>query len=245
MTTPTTAPQTPRAREHTETWEGTAGPYLPLTPIVLILLGWFFQSVDTLLAKGSFDILVNETEELSWVVAVGVAGTSAITSFGAGMAWRTNHRIVAGAIAGAWLALGVTMSVLRFNTGVISGSGENEVRDEIMAVLMLVMYVAAGGEVMYNAYKLWNPYYGRLWASRTHGGLVARKLARLEARFSRVAAAITHLTRRKAALDAEYQRVLGDADQMARELADRARLRIAEHLADPERTSLYRSPVIF
>lgn len=221
---------------------GVAAVYQLRLPQVVIALSILLQSVDTLLAKGAFDIIVNESETASLLVAVAVAGIGALAAVKTGIALKERGWTEFGLIGAAWALIGVSMALLRFNTGLLSGLDENHPADMVVALLMLVLYLAAGAGIISGTAKVWDPRLRVLRSSRGELKKVNRTLGDLEPEYARVELALAHLDTRRAALDAQVADAQAKIATQAALLRARARLRIGEHLGDPAKTALYRQP---
>lgn len=221
---------------------GIAGPYQLRLPQILIAVGIVLQSVDTLLAKTAFDVIVNESELVSLLIAVAVAGIGALAAVKAGIALKERIWLEVGLIGGAWALIGVSMALLRFNTGLLNGLDENLPADMVVALLMLVLYLAAGGGIISATAKVWDPRHRALRSSRRGMKRVSRTLDTVEPQYARVVLALAHLDERRADLDDQVRLAQDLIATEADQLRARARLRIAEHLGDPAKTSLYRQP---
>lgn len=222
---------------------GVAGPYLMRLPVVLLVVGILLQAVDTLLAKSAFDVIVNENETISLLIALAVAGIGAHAAVKTGIAVKDRSWIEVGLIGSLWMLIGVAMALLRFNTGLISGLDENLPSDMVVALLMLVLYLAAGGGIISATQKVWDPRYRELWSSRRGVRRTSRTLGKLESEYTRLHVVLGQLDGRRDALAHQANLAEDVISTHAKELTARARLQVGERLADPSKTSLYRQPV--
>lgn len=230
---------TPRPTEGTG---AIAGPFFLWLPLALLVAGVLLQAVDTLLAKAAFDVIVNQNETISALIAFALAGIGAVAAIETGIAIQSRHRIAAGFLGGLWALIGASMAWLRYNTETIAGADENSVGDGAIAILMLVLYLAAGAGIIYSMQKIWNPKYRVLWSSRFGRWRVDRVLTKLEPRYARVHLTLEQLDGRRDTLGAELATGQVAVRTHAEELKARARLKIAELLGDTAKTSLYRQP---
>ena len=203
-----------------------SGPYMPTWPLVLLIAGVVCMSVDTLLAKATFDVLVNENETVSWLVAIAISGIAALSAMGIGSAYVSGHRNVA----------------VRFFSGLITGDGENDPADMVLAGLMLALYLAAGFDVAYQTTKIWRPEYFELVAADRRRRRAQRRLSDTESEYARIQHEIVEVDNHGKRMEHGLDVVLERIDHMERQLYSTARNRLALRLADPGQTSLYRTP---
>lgn len=219
-----------------------SGPYMPTWPLVLLIAGVVCMSVDTLLAKATFDVLVNENETVSWLVAIAISGIAALSAMGIGSAYVSGHRNVAILFAVIWTSIGIALAAVRFFSGLITGDGENDPADMVLAGLMLALYLAAGFDVAYQTTKIWRPEYFELVAADRRRHRAQRRLSDTESEYARIQHEIVEVDNHGKRMEHGLDVVLERIDHMERQLYATARNRLALRLADPGQTSLYRTP---
>lgn len=232
-------------RTRTEALARLVGPLLPVVAFVLLLVGIVAQFVDVMLAKNVFDIVVNQSESLSWFVAIGLTLTAAVLMVSVGIALRhggRRHRLAAGALASVWLFLGLALAYLRMREGSLLGDAD-EPADGAIALAMFVLYLAAGLDIAYHSHALHDSDRESAIGGTVRVRRLDRALHPLEAMVTRVRETIEGWPRVLERLDETYLDELARIGHHESELKAMARDRLTLGLEDPTRASLvYRLP---
>lgn len=220
---------------------GASGQYFPIGALVALVVGILAMSADIMLAKSLFDHVVNESAGVSLVIALAVAGASGLTAISAGGAFKARKRGAGIGLVVAWLSIGLGVAGLRGATGLFMDDPDGHTKHIIVGVVMLLIYLAAGFDVIVSAMKLADPRYMALGFSNLQSSWGTRRLARLQAQYERTLEVMDRIKRDIARLDGEVQVENELLDSYEQELKARARLRHILHLRDPASASGYRS----
>jgi hypothetical protein len=224
-------------------WREPLGRYLPVTGLLLLLLGAVLQGVDTWLVKQALDVLIDDTEAMSLIIATAIGLGSFVAAIGTGMAIRARHRMWAVVGLLSWAALGATVMYIRWQMSVITGDGlSSPMRDHALAGLMVALYVAAGVMLMYDVQKLYNRARGQARASGWRIAYFERRLAALVPLANRLRREVALRTVRVDAIEHHYFDRKADNAEFAAELRDLTRVEILRQLGDESESGLVYTP---
>jgi len=247
----------PRADEFTEpdpadgarqaapvgTWHEPLGRHVPITGILLLVLGAVLQTVDTWLLKQTMDLLLDDTETMSLIIATAIGLGSFTAAVGTGIAIRARHGhwIVVGLLS--WAALGGTVAYIRWNMSTITYDVLNKPKgNHVLGALMLALFVAAGVMVMYDMQKLYNRARGQVRAAERRITRYHRRLAKLEPLWNRLRREVALRRLREEATDYQYLAHKDDNKRFAAELRELARLEILRQVGDESESGLVNTP---
>lgn len=219
---------------------------------ILILVG---ALTDTAAFKAVLDLLLNEAEVFSWLMALGATALALMAAATAGVKLAELRHGRAGVVptivilAAAWLALGLVLLVVRWHSaeliaatpGFGTGAGQPAAKVErghYASWFFFALYVVSGLCTAFEAERLYNPVY---FAHRR----LARRTARQNAEVSRLLAL-------KVRADSVVDQCVGEFDRedermaaavrerqaLGAELANYARHLMAVHLQDPAKTGM-------
>ena len=224
-------------------WREPLGRHVPITGILLLILGAALQAVDTWLLKQAMDVLLDDTETMSLIIATAIGLGSFVAAVGTGIAIRTHHRnwTVAGLVS--WAALGLVVGYIRWNMSAITFDGLNTpMSNHVLGALMLALFVAAGVMVMYDMQKLYNRARGQ---ARTAGRRISRydrRLAKLEPLHGRLQREVALRQLREQATELQLRARQADHERFAAELREQARLEILRQVGDESESGLLNTP---
>lgn len=110
---------------------------------------------------------LNSAETVSAVLlAVGATAAAVVMAVICGSALRYGRFLLAALSLTAWLSIGVTMAVMRWNLGPLVESNIR-IGDQLLAVLMMCVYVATGIGIARAAGSLIDPDTASSPATRT------------------------------------------------------------------------------
>lgn len=214
--------------------------YFPVVPLLLLLGGVLALGADMLFSKSLFDLATNQSEAASWVISFAIALASTIVAATAGAHMKNAKRTTFWVAGSLWFLMGVVVAVLRASMHLMTGDPSTLMTDRVIAVVMFAIYLGAGTDIMIQASKLADRRYLALWGSKLELWRTTRKLARLQSQLDRTDDVAKRLNEELERLDEEVtiqNRMLNEIEETYKQ---RARLRIAFHLGDPEATELYR-----
>jgi hypothetical protein len=224
-------------------WHEPLGRYLPVSGLLLLLLGAMLQAVDTWLVKQAMDILIDDTQAMSLIIATAIGLGSFVAAVGTGMAIRARHRIWAVVGLLSWAALGATVMYIRWRMSTITGDGlSTPMRDHALAGLMVALFVAAGVMLMYDMQKLYNRARGQVRASGWRIAYYERRLAALVPLANRLRREVVLRDVRVEAIEHRYFDRKADNSEFAAELRDLARVEILRLLGDESESGLVYTP---
>jgi hypothetical protein len=224
-------------------WHEPLGRYLPVTGILLLLLGAVLQGVDTWLIKQAMDILIDDTETMSLIIATAIGLGGFVAAIGTGMAIRAHNRGWAVFCFLSWAALGGTVLYIRWRMSVITDDGlTTPVRDHALGALMLALFAAAGVMLMYDVQKLYNRARGQARAAGWRIAHYDRRLAALEPLANRLRREVALRAVRVEAIEQHYFDRKADNAEFAAELRDLSRLEILRQLGDEFESGIVHAP---
>ncbi|MGV9748312.1 hypothetical protein ACWDTG_25915 [Rhodococcus zopfii] len=219
-------------------------PYLPMTSVIILVLAAVGTVIDVILAKGALDVVLNETEFISAITAIGIALIAVGTAAGAGLAARRRHGVVSVIAFIAWLMIGVALTSMRWNRNTLNGMDENLMSDKVLALLMLAVFIAAGVEIsVHGSQLLVSDSFFATRSARRKIARIDRRRQRVVAQYGRVGLALRGLTEKRERAERQHEMAQFRIGHIEKELMAFARDRIAEALAHPEKTGLIRQPV--
>jgi hypothetical protein len=217
------------------------GPYLPVVSLVLLAIGVVIVCLDVLFAKSVFDVLVNENETISWLLAFGVSLVGAASAICAGIATAEKRPKSAALLLMVWALIGVAMATVRCFKGSIV---EDDVaaKDIVLALVMVGVYL--GGVALYfHAREVWRPQHFAMMSARRAVRRAEQRRRTVEAVYCGVQHELSDVDNARPRICHELQTVLASIDAMQRQLHAVARDRLVLRLADPRQSSLFRSPI--
>ena len=222
-----------------------------IADVVLGLLIVIGALADTVAFKTTLDILLRQSEVLSWVMAAGATCLALVTAARLGIAIairrRDDSRYASLTIAVAavpWLGLGLAMFITRLMDVGSAGPAFGAVVSQstqpttLIAIFFGAVYLISGACTMVEAARLHNP----------EAALYRQLGKRLDRQVARTAAAEASMVRAQEAVqlhDSELEReeARRHAAVVARralgaEAASHARIRMAALLSDPSKTGI-------
>lgn len=216
------------------------GPYLPVVSLVLLGFGVVIVCLDVLFAKGVFDVLVNENETVSWMLAFGVSLAGAAAAITAGMKAADGQPRAAALLLAAWVLIGTGMAGVRCFRGVIV-EDDLATKDIVLAFVMIFVYL--GGLALYfHARDVWRPRVFALMHARRKLNRTIRRRGEVEGAYVGALHELADVDNGRPRIAHELATVQNTIDAMQRKLHAVARDRIVLRLADPRQASLFRSP---
>lgn len=228
---------TPQARQHQP------GPYLQTWSVGQLVATVLLLSLDALFAKRVFDIMVNASETMSWLVAIGVTGIGAFLAYAAGKADVSGKKTRKWLNVAAFAAIGLAMATIRFYEQKISGYDEVDLTDRALAALMLTVYLGGGYKIYQLAGDIWRPDYSELRTARRKARNAERKQAKTEATYARLHYSLTEIENARTRLGHELTTMLKRIDHMQQQLHAAARDELVLQLGDTTQTAAYRTPI--
>jgi hypothetical protein len=222
-------------------WHEPLGRHVPITAVLLLILGALLQGVDTWLVKRALDVALNDTETMSLIIATAIGLGSFVSAVGTGIAIRTRHRNWAIAGLLSWAALGMTVLYMRWNMYAINPLSP-PVSNHVLGTLMLALFVAAGVMVMYDMQKLYNRARGQVRSSEWRIAYYHRRLAKLAPLANRLRREVALRDVRVEAIEHHYFDRKGDNAAFAAELRDLARTEILRQLGDESESGIVNAP---
>lgn len=224
-------------------WHEPLGRHVPITAVLLLILGALLQAVDTWLLKQALDVLLDDTETMSLIIATAIGLGSFVAAVGTGIAIRTRHRnwTIAGLVS--WAAIGMTVMYIRWNMSAITFDGLNTpMGNHVLGALMLALFVAAGVMVMYDMQKLYNRARGQVRSSEWRIAYYHKRLAKLVPLANRLRREVALRRVRVEAIEHHYFDRKADNAEFATELRELARLEILRQLGDESEIGLVHAP---
>ncbi len=213
----------------------------------LILAG---ALTDTVAFKSTLNLLLRQSEVLSWIMAAGATSMALVAAAGLGISLavrrrsETDHGGGVTLTAAVWLLLGAAMYLVRcfVSSGSPFAFGNSSFstvqHPALVALFFAAIYLISGVCTIYEAERLYNPEY---FAYRRLGKQL-RKQARI------TASAVAEVDRARSALDhhageldrEDHRRKVAIAERqsLGTEAANYARYLMATMLADPAKTGL-------
>jgi len=224
-------------------WREPLGRYLPVSGLLLLLLGAVLQGVDTWLVKQAMDVLIDDTQAMSLIIATAIGLGSFVAAVGTGMAIRARHRMWAVVGLLSWAALGATVMYIRWQMSAITGGGlSSPLSDHALAGLMVALFVAAGVMVMYDIQNLYNRARGQARASGWRIAYFERRLAVHAPLANRLRREVALRDLRVEAIEHHYFDRKADNAEFAAELRDLARVEILRQLGDESESGIVHTP---
>lgn len=220
-------------------------PYLPTASVVILVVAILGSTIEVILAKGALDVVLNESEFISAITAIGLTVIAVGAAVSAGLALRHGHRLLGGIALTAWLLIGIALAYMRWNKGTFAGDIENSIADRALAMIMIAVYVAAGIEIAIHGSRLLaaGAYFRTRSAHRAVNRLIKHRTAVL-AQYGRVSVSLKQFGEKRTRASRQHNLAQNTIDHLERELAAFTRDRIAEALAGPEHTGVIRQPVV-
>lgn len=219
-----------------------ASPYLHVGVLLLLTLAVVGNSVDILLAKATLDVLMNENQFLSAIVAIGIAIVSIAAAAGGGYLLRRGKAIPGIIVLIAWFGIGVALALMRWNLGVINADG-NTLGDRVLALLMIAVYLAAGVEIaVHGGALLDRPSALKAGSARRAIRRVDTRRNRVASQYARVDSTLSRFPQYRDRAKLQHQTAIDRIDHIENELMAFTRDQVAERLRDGAQTGVYRQP---
>lgn len=215
---------------------------------LLILIG---SLADAVAFKTTLDILLRQSQILSWMMAVGATCLALVAAARLGIAIAVRRRehtrfasFTVAAAAITWLGLGLAMFITRDldsgSTGPAFGTAvpQTSQHSTLIAIFFLGIYLASGTAMMIEAKRLYNPEAA--WARRAgkHFDKQVTRTAKAEAMAVRAREAVDLHDREMAREYMRYRAALTGCQALAGEAASLARIRMAGQLKNPSMTAI-------
>jgi uncharacterized membrane protein YhaH (DUF805 family) len=215
---------------------------------VMILVG---AAADMVAFKTTLDILLRQSQTLSWVMASGATCLALVAAARLGVAVAIRRRedtryasfaVLAAAIA--WLGLGLAMFITRLlNPGSAGPAFETAAPQStqpttLIAIFFGAVYLISGTCMMIEAMRLHNPEAA---LHRRLGKSLDKQVARTaeaEAEAERAQRAVDLHNDELAREKARYHAAINARKALALEAASHARLRMSAILGDPSKTAI-------
>lgn len=215
---------------------------------VLVLVG---AAADMVAFKTTLNILLRQSQTLSWVMAGGATCLALVAAARLGVAIAVRRRedtryasFAIAAAATAWLGLGLAMFITRLldsgSAGPVFGTATPQTTQPttLIAIFFGAIYLVSGTCMTVEAQRLYNP----------EAALHRRLGKRLDKQVARTAEAEATAERAQRAVDlhkdelerekARYRAAVNARKALALEAASHARLRMSAILGDPSKTAI-------
>lgn len=223
-----------------------------LALVILLLVA----ACDLVLIKSTFDHVLRNRESLSWLLAAGLTTASVALMFISGSESRViaaeggtrASRFKAALLVGAWVALGLGLFWLRWNAAgftqaVVNYGGaqdssqpSREFYEQLLAVVMLAVYLATGSLAAADGFRLTNRAATALRRARTKVAQLQPKVAEKSGRVKRLREGL-ELHQHDLDTIEEHRATAHSARKaLIAELKEHARVQIAMQLANPSAT---------
>jgi len=221
--------------------------------ITYLVMTVILAGIDVFLIVPVWDAVLLQSSSVSWGLALLTAIGATLLAWTAGLhaaVWHTyrhsDHAALAILVTVAWCALGVAISVLRWNsanfvdtTTITEGGSTNSAADptvsmhHLLAIVLIAMYLLPGTLAFAHAYMTSNPVAAQ--QRRTFKRLTALRadLPRHEARASELGHLLGRHYQVLATLDHDAMTERNAAEHLAEELRHRARAEAARHIGQP------------
>jgi hypothetical protein len=219
---------------------------------LLILVG---ALTDTAAFKAVLDLLLNEAEVFSWLMALGATALALMAAATAGVALAGLRHGRTGVVPAivvltiAWLALGLVLLVVRWHSAELTesalGFGAGAAPDDAKverghyaAWFFFALYLVSGLCTAFEAERLYNPVY---FAHRRFVRQSARQnaeVARLDALKVRADSVVDQCVGEFDREDERMTAAIRERQALGAELANYARHLMAVHLQDPAKTGV-------
>lgn len=236
-----------------DSWREPTGTSVLPSALLQLFGGAVTQLVDVVMAKGAFDVVINQSATISWSIAIGVTLAACLLTAGLGaevrrcavLGWTRRRGWAVAAMTAVWLGLGGLMFWLRLTQGTATGDPEASLRAELpVSGVVAVLYLAAGLAVASGAYRLTNPRRRAYKVAACKLAKVEERLVEVQAEQARVTAILTGWPNDQVGrLDALREAASNAIGAELTLMCDRARLTVVAQVADPAATtSLIRAP---
>lgn len=215
---------------------------------LLILIG---ALADCVAFKTTLDILLRQSQILSWVMAVGATCLALVAAARLGVAIAVRRRedtrsasFTVAVAAIAWLGLGLAMFITRAldsgSTAPAFGAAapQTSQHSTLIAIFFLAIYLASGTAMMTEAKRLYNPEAALVRRLGKHFGKQVTSTAKAEAMAVRAQEAVNLHDREMAREYIRYHAALTARQALAGEAASLARVRMAGQLKNPSMTAI-------
>lgn len=212
-------------------------------------------AADAVLLTTVANILIASQAWKSWLLVLGMCVAIVATAVLAGQqlryavaTGRTIHWVFTGSLLAAWIALGVLLMIVRWNSGALENTKVTYEDGGVLAddggtsphvwlaVMLLGLHIVIGAVAVLDGYRLTNPVAAELRRVRSQLAMVERELSSAEADFVRVAELRRIAQAEEARIDADLENARQHADAVFEQLRDSVRLHIAALLGDPGAT---------
>ena len=227
----------------TRIWADPLGRYIPVSGVVLLIVGAILQVVDTWLVKKVMDVLLDDSETMSLIVACAIGLGGFVAAVGAGIAIRARNRWWGIGAGGSWLALGLTVLALRWQMAAIVDDGvQTPTKDHALGGLMLALFVAAGVTLMYDMQKLYNRARGQIRTANWRISYYDRRLRAVEPVSARLQREVALRGVKVTAIEQHFFDRKADNVEFAAELRDLSRVEILRQLGDESESGVVHMP---
>jgi hypothetical protein len=213
-----------------------------------------FALADVVVIKGTVDIVLRESDEVSWFVSILLALGAVVMAASAGHLSRRaavdgSTQLIPHLLVLGWLGLGVALVLIRFNAatwtvpppqveGVAAPAFDEAGMHQGLAGLLALLFLASGVWAYVEGRTLVNPVaIAYLWSEVRRRRLLAREVAQ-NAILLRDAEDLQRARGHLLALEPAREAAEDARRALARQLMTEARVRIAIHLADPASTGI-------
>ncbi|MGW5718974.1 hypothetical protein ACWEVP_22570 [Amycolatopsis sp. NPDC003865] len=219
---------------------------------LLILVG---ALTDTAAFKAVLDLLLNEAEVFSWLMALGATALALMAAATAGVALAGLRHGRTGVVPAivvltiAWLALGVVLLVVRWHSAELTGSAlgfgagagpdaAKVERGHYAAWFFFALYLVSGLCTAFEAERLYNPVYfaHRRFVKQT--AQQSAEVARLDALKVRADSVVDQCVGEFDREDERMTAAIRERQALGAELANYARHLMAVHMQDPAKTGV-------
>jgi len=215
---------------------------------LLILIG---ALADCVAFKTTLDLLLRQSQALSWVMAVGATCLALVAAARLGVAIAVRRRedtryasFAVAAAATAWLGLGLAMFITRDldsgSTGPRFGTAalQNTQHTTLIAIFFLAIYLISGACMLIEAQRLHNPEAVLTRRLGKHLDKQIARTAKAEAAAMRAQEVVNLHNRELEREKIRYRAAILAHKALAGEAASHARLRMAALLRDPSKTGI-------
>lgn len=212
-------------------------------------------AADAVLLTTVANILIASQAWKSWLLVLGMCVALVATAVLAGQqlryavaTGRTIHWVFTGSLLTAWIALGVLLMIVRWNSGALENTTVTYEDGGVLAddggtsphiwlaVLLLGLHIVIGAVAVLDGYWLTNPVAAELRRVRSQLAMVEHELSAAEADFVRVAELRRIAQGEEKRIDVDLVKARQHADAVFEQLQDSVRLHIAALLGDPGAT---------
>jgi len=225
--------------------------FLGLLGVRLALLA-LFAFADVVFIKKSVDVVLQESEGISWFVAIIMTCLSVYTMLKSGYFYRTaagtqTARWTLVLVAG-WLLLGIALVLIRLNASAwtttrvaVAGMPETmdgAAADQGKAFLLGLIYLSSGVLAWFEGKVIFNPVAQAFLTVKRQRDRVSTSITAQEGLVNRNAEDLERARGNLAGLAEARSAVVSGLTALAYELMAESRVRIANHLGDPGATGI-------